>query len=386
MKYICYLTHSHVSILNLHPIDFRPLNQEEIAQRREMARQRHAERVAAESLEGATLSDNTPVEAKMTSLTLKSVEEEEQKQVFMAFARVYSGMVKKGQRVFVLGPKYDPTQGLSLENHHRDYRTPPREEPGRVLGEPPSSHSVLHSAQGAAAIYARADPAMDPETRDPGTYHSLSLGPTEPRVHARASSHRESRCRYPIGTTSPWTQEVVPFPMVVETGRLPQHLNLVRASPGSCLNLSDPSLDPTPPAPSPQRPPQPQKEALEEGHHSTPRTRHSANPTSKHRRCPRMPVTYPLVRHTSTHQAGWPAPPPNQSHISINTAHRPAKTPSSEPGTPPTNVPGTEARDRDPRQSKRSREGRKASTRQPPRPEPQPQPRSRPEGPLPLPA
>ncbi|XP_047218843.1 elongation factor-like GTPase 1 isoform X3 [Girardinichthys multiradiatus] len=92
----------------------RPLNQEEIAQRREMARQRHAERVAAESLEGATLSDNTPVEAKMTSLTLKSVEEEEQKQVFMAFARIYSGMVKKGQRVFVLGPKYDPTQGLSL--------------------------------------------------------------------------------------------------------------------------------------------------------------------------------------------------------------------------------------------------------------------------------
>ncbi|MEQ2198444.1 hypothetical protein XENOCAPTIV_012969 [Xenoophorus captivus] len=79
-----------------------------------MARQRHAERVAAESLEGATLSDNTPVEAKMTSLTLKSVEEEEQKQVFMAFARIYSGMVKKGQRVFVLGPKYDPTQGLSL--------------------------------------------------------------------------------------------------------------------------------------------------------------------------------------------------------------------------------------------------------------------------------
>ncbi|MEQ2263124.1 hypothetical protein XENORESO_003379, partial [Xenotaenia resolanae] len=54
---------------------------------------------------------------KMTSLTLKSVEEEEQKQVFMAFARVYSGMVKKGQRVFVLGPKYDPTQGLSLVNH-----------------------------------------------------------------------------------------------------------------------------------------------------------------------------------------------------------------------------------------------------------------------------
>ncbi|MED6268143.1 hypothetical protein CHARACLAT_019241 [Characodon lateralis] len=32
-----------------------------------------------------------------------------------------------------------------------------------------------------AAIYARADPAMDTEIRDPGTYHSPSSGPTEPR-------------------------------------------------------------------------------------------------------------------------------------------------------------------------------------------------------------
>ncbi|MEQ2316655.1 hypothetical protein AMECASPLE_034660 [Ameca splendens] len=47
--------------------------------------------------------------------------------------------------------------------------------------------------------------------------------------------------------------------------------------------------------------------------------------------------------------------------------------------------PDIEARDRDPRQSKRSQEGRRASpsTRQPPRPKPQPQPRSRPEAMLP---
>ncbi|MEQ2256674.1 hypothetical protein ILYODFUR_026456 [Ilyodon furcidens] len=32
-----------------------------------------------------------------------------------------------------------------------------------------------------AAVYARADPAMDPEIRDPGTYHAPSRGPTEPR-------------------------------------------------------------------------------------------------------------------------------------------------------------------------------------------------------------
>ncbi|MEQ2172921.1 hypothetical protein GOODEAATRI_026338 [Goodea atripinnis] len=55
------------------------------------------------------------------------------------------------------------------------------------------------------------------------------------------------RCEYPIGTTSPRPQEVVPFPSGVETGGLPQHLNLVWASPGSCLNLSDPGPDPMPP-------------------------------------------------------------------------------------------------------------------------------------------
>ncbi|MEQ2221667.1 hypothetical protein ILYODFUR_018056 [Ilyodon furcidens] len=58
--------------------------------------------------------------------------------------------------------------------------------------------------------------------------------------------HTYSQVQVPFLTwaTSPQTQEVFPFPPGVETGRLPQHLNLVRASPGSCLNLSDLSPDP----------------------------------------------------------------------------------------------------------------------------------------------
>lgn len=44
----------------------------------------------------------------------KTAQEEEQKEIFIAFARVYSRTVRKGQRVFVLGPKYDPTRSLSL--------------------------------------------------------------------------------------------------------------------------------------------------------------------------------------------------------------------------------------------------------------------------------
>ncbi|XP_070829339.1 elongation factor-like GTPase 1 [Chaetodon trifascialis] len=100
----------------------RPLTQEEIAQRRELARQRHANRMTAEqtaaescmSQDGQLTGHST---GKMESLTLKDSkpeEEEEHKETFIAFARVYSGVVKKGQRVFVLGPKYDPTQGLSM--------------------------------------------------------------------------------------------------------------------------------------------------------------------------------------------------------------------------------------------------------------------------------
>ncbi|XP_049897047.1 elongation factor-like GTPase 1 [Epinephelus moara] len=107
----------------------RPLTQEELAQRRELVRKRHAERMtadqaAAESNKDLTYSGCTQQEgqtagfgtAKMESLTLKDSkpEDEEEQETFIAFARVYSGVVKKGQRAFVMGPKYDPVQGLNM--------------------------------------------------------------------------------------------------------------------------------------------------------------------------------------------------------------------------------------------------------------------------------
>ncbi|MED6244356.1 hypothetical protein ATANTOWER_006104 [Ataeniobius toweri] len=61
-----------------------------------------------------------------------------------------------------------------------------------------------------------------------------------------------SQVQVPIPHRGNRTQEVVPFPPGMETGRPPQHLNLGWASLGWCLNLSDPGLDPNP---SPQRPP-----------------------------------------------------------------------------------------------------------------------------------
>jgi ribosome assembly protein 1 len=34
-------------------------------------------------------------------------------QVFVAFARVFSGCVRKGQKLYVLGPKHDPAIALN---------------------------------------------------------------------------------------------------------------------------------------------------------------------------------------------------------------------------------------------------------------------------------
>uniref|UniRef100_A0AAR2JCJ4 Elongation factor-like 1 n=1 Tax=Pygocentrus nattereri TaxID=42514 RepID=A0AAR2JCJ4_PYGNA len=85
----------------------RPLTQEEITQRRDLARQRHAEKQAASQSAENPESANAGGTPAVTSAN-----KEEEKEHFIAFARVYSGVVRRGQRVFVLGPKYDPALSL----------------------------------------------------------------------------------------------------------------------------------------------------------------------------------------------------------------------------------------------------------------------------------
>ncbi|XP_077567818.1 elongation factor-like GTPase 1 isoform X3 [Stigmatopora nigra] len=103
----------------------RPLTREEIAERSELARQRHAERMAARQV-GALEQLNHSLDAcpdvhpgglcknEMGNQLLKDAKSDAQNETFIAFGRVYSGVVKKGQRIFILGPKYDPVQGLSM--------------------------------------------------------------------------------------------------------------------------------------------------------------------------------------------------------------------------------------------------------------------------------
>uniref|UniRef100_A0A8D3BZY3 Elongation factor-like 1 n=1 Tax=Scophthalmus maximus TaxID=52904 RepID=A0A8D3BZY3_SCOMX len=92
----------------------RTLTPEEIGQRRELARQRHAARMAAGQTAAESNKDLIHSGSVSPEEDPRGTDRSEQRETFIAFARVYSGVVKKGQRVFVLGPKYDPTQGLSM--------------------------------------------------------------------------------------------------------------------------------------------------------------------------------------------------------------------------------------------------------------------------------
>lgn len=79
------------------------LTPEELARRREEAKSRHAARLA-----GAT------VDCEVKDETQSEPVEELSDDVFVAFARVYSGCLKKGRSVYVLGPKHDPATALRM--------------------------------------------------------------------------------------------------------------------------------------------------------------------------------------------------------------------------------------------------------------------------------
>lgn len=105
----------------------RPLTQEEIAERRERARRRHAEKLAAvqgqapvEPTQDAGALEMSPQgeepkgdEQGVENETPKPVPPEgSEQESFIAFARVFSGVARRGKRIFVLGPKYSPLEFL----------------------------------------------------------------------------------------------------------------------------------------------------------------------------------------------------------------------------------------------------------------------------------
>lgn len=98
------------------------MTQEEIAARREQARQRHAEMLANNpAFENGTplIVESTCEERKEDESNDVPAKQKANKQVpkshMLAFARVYSGTIKKGQQLYVLGPKHDPRETSGVE-------------------------------------------------------------------------------------------------------------------------------------------------------------------------------------------------------------------------------------------------------------------------------
>uniref|UniRef100_A0A8C5PH21 Elongation factor like GTPase 1 n=1 Tax=Leptobrachium leishanense TaxID=445787 RepID=A0A8C5PH21_9ANUR len=102
----------------------RPLTQEEIALRRESSRQKHAEKMAinqgqqpAETSPSSNeyqviASDESTTGEQLSPSGTENQKPESEKSTFIAFARVFSGVARKGQKIFVLGPKYNPAEAL----------------------------------------------------------------------------------------------------------------------------------------------------------------------------------------------------------------------------------------------------------------------------------
>eukprot|EP00058_Branchiostoma_floridae_P024350 XP_002609840.1 hypothetical protein BRAFLDRAFT_264998 [Branchiostoma floridae] len=96
----------------------RPLTQEEIEQKRELARQRHQEKLAALTNQTQVPQQDQATEengndtSSTTTLIQKKDKVDDDPNVFVGFARVFSGNVKRGQKLYVLGPKHNPSHAL----------------------------------------------------------------------------------------------------------------------------------------------------------------------------------------------------------------------------------------------------------------------------------
>ncbi|XP_058809245.1 elongation factor-like GTPase 1 isoform X2 [Phymastichus coffea] len=113
-----------IFISKMFPVDKRslpenkpkPLSQEELIQRKKFARQRHADKMEKDKLDGITSLDNIErVSAKESEEVIEEKEEEECDNSLIAFARVYSGTLRVGQELYVLGPKHNPRIALERQ-------------------------------------------------------------------------------------------------------------------------------------------------------------------------------------------------------------------------------------------------------------------------------
>ena len=92
----------------------KPLTPEELAERREMARLKHAERIIKEQQSTNDAGENPRSESSISDED--DVQNDENSDTtLIAFARIYSGCLEEGSVVYVLGPKHDPRDVLKRQ-------------------------------------------------------------------------------------------------------------------------------------------------------------------------------------------------------------------------------------------------------------------------------
>lgn len=87
------------------------LTAEEIAKRRELARIKNALKYNIAKVENSETVPNATTEN--TEENKPEVVESTQNEndiMFIAFGRIYSGTIRRGQEIYVLGPKHDPSK------------------------------------------------------------------------------------------------------------------------------------------------------------------------------------------------------------------------------------------------------------------------------------
>lgn len=94
----------------------RPLTKEELTTRHEAVKQRIAERATHnENSTGDDIDQVTTNAADTSEEATPTEEATKDGETFIAFARIFSGTLKKGSSLYVLGPKYDPSNELEDE-------------------------------------------------------------------------------------------------------------------------------------------------------------------------------------------------------------------------------------------------------------------------------
>lgn len=95
----------------------KPLTLEELAKRREISRQRHAERKLQKSIQNH--ENNSMVDCD-NDVKHQDIDNDTPDNVLIAFARVYSGTIREGDEIFVLGPKHTPSIALECEKTNKE--------------------------------------------------------------------------------------------------------------------------------------------------------------------------------------------------------------------------------------------------------------------------